>query len=95
MQWYKEADGKSRAMARDYLDKGFFESFNRCCIKRLYASPAGLVIVPMQDIIGLGKNARMNVPSTVGGNWSWRMQNGELTSKRASFLRELSEKYFR
>ncbi|MGN1422611.1 MAG: 4-alpha-glucanotransferase [Oscillospiraceae bacterium] len=95
MQWYREADGKSRAMARSYLDKGLFESFNRCCIKRLYASPAGLVIVPMQDIIGLGKDARMNVPSTVGGNWNWRMQSGALTAKRASFLKELSEKYFR
>ena len=94
MQWYKEADGKSRAMARRYLSKGTFGKLNDCAIKSLYASTAGLVIIPMQDILGLDGRARMNVPSTVGGNWGWRMQ-GEPPAKKARLLSELAQTYFR
>ena len=52
-------------------------------------------MIPMQDILGLGKESRMNVPSTVGGNWRWRMLTGKTTDKLAAKLRELAETYFR
>ena len=68
MQWYREADPKSRAMARRYVKPRLFERFSAACVRVVYASPANLAIIPMQDILGLGANARMNVPSTVGGN---------------------------
>ncbi len=95
MEWYRDADENTRAMAKRYLKPGLFERMNMCFIRAVYASPARLAIVPMQDVIGLGKEARMNVPSTVGGNWMWRMKQSELTEARAENLRELAETYFR
>lgn len=95
MQWYKEADSRTKAMAKRYLKPNFFEKFNMCCIRTIYESPASLAIVPMQDILGLGKESRMNVPSTVGGNWSWRMLSGKLSPQMAEKLHELTVTYFR
>ncbi len=95
MQWYREADRESRAMAKRYLHTGLFEKFSSSCIRAVYASPAQLAVIPMQDILGLGKESRMNVPSTVGGNWRWRMLPGKTTDKLAAKLRELAETYFR
>lgn len=95
MQWYKEADERSRAMARRYLKPRMFESIYKCFIRNAYASPARLTIIPMQDVIGLGKEGRMNVPSTLGGNWNWRMKQGATTPKRAAFLKDLAETYYR
>ena len=95
MQWYREADPKSRAMSKRYLKPGMFGKFSSSCIRAVYASPAKLAIVPMQDILGLGKESRMNLPSTVGGNWNWRMLPGKLTDKLAGKLRDLAETYFR
>ena len=95
MQWYREADGKSRAMARDYVDSGLFRPFNRCAIRSAYASPSFLTIIPMQDILGLGKEGRMNVPSTLGGNWNWRMLPKQLRKKDAKWLNDLAYAYLR
>lgn len=95
MQWYREADPKSRAMARRYVKPRLFERFSAACVRVVYASPANLAIIPMQDILGLGADARMNVPSTVGGNWKWRMLPGRLTASRSEKLRSLADTYFR
>lgn len=95
MQWYREADSASRQMAKRYLNKGLFEKFNSCCIRAVYASPAQLAVIPMQDILGLGRESRMNLPSTVGGNWRWRMLPGKTTDKLAAKLNSLAVTYFR
>lgn len=42
-------------------------------IETVYLSQAGWVILPMQDILGLGEEARMNVPGTIHGNWQWQL----------------------
>jgi hypothetical protein len=53
------------------------------------ASPAALAIVPMQDLLGLGGEGRMNVPGLVDErNWSWRLEPGALTPELAARLRE-------
>lgn len=95
MQWYREASPEAREMAKRYVRPHLFEGFAAACIRAVYSSPAELAVIPMQDILGLGKESRMNVPSTVGGNWKWRMQPGALTAKRAARLRELAGAYFR
>lgn len=95
VQWYKEADLKSKMMANTYLGKKPFEKFNRRAIRACYAAPSNLTIIPMQDILGLGRAARMNVPSTVGGNWTWRMKKNALSSSTAKRLRSLAERYLR
>lgn len=95
MGWYKAADEKSRAMCRKYLKPRPFEKLNIAFIRELYKSSAGLVIIPMQDVIGLDDRARMNIPSTVGGNWKWRAKAGQITPKQAAMLKDFSETYYR
>jgi len=49
-------------------------------------SPAQLVIIPMQDVLGLDSRARFNVPGVIGGNWLWRVTAEDLTEERATIL---------
>jgi 4-alpha-glucanotransferase len=57
-----------------------------------YGSRANLAIVPAQDVLGLGNEARMNRPGESDGNWSWRLEAGQLTDAHAARLRELAQK---
>ena len=59
------------------------------------ASRACLAIVPAQDVLGLGSEARMNRPGSAEGNWSWRLEPGALTPALARRLRERSELHAR
>ena len=64
-------------------------------IKQMYDSDAGLVIVPVQDILGLGSEARMNTPSVNGDNWCWRFDENLLRpelSEKLALLAELSDR---
>lgn len=61
--------------------------------ERLFSSRANTVIIPMQDFLNLPTSARMNIPSTLGGNWAWRSA-AEWKNKAAS-IRALAEKYDR
>ncbi|MHB8470626.1 MAG: 4-alpha-glucanotransferase [Gaiellaceae bacterium] len=54
-------------------------------------SRAAIAIVPAQDVLGLGNDARMNRPGTVAGNWSWRLRRGQLTGALAARLRTCTE----
>ncbi|MDD5010580.1 MAG: 4-alpha-glucanotransferase [Phycisphaerae bacterium] len=53
------------------------------------------VIIPMQDILGLGEKGRMNRPATIRGNWRWRLQKGKLTPAIIKNLAELTKTYNR
>lgn len=59
-------------------------------IAAAWASRARLAVTPVQDILGLGSEARMNRPGTSEGNWSWRLDGGELTDRLAARLRALT-----
>ena len=56
-----------------------------------WSSPARLAIVPAQDLLGLGSDARMNVPGREQGNWRWRLEEGQLTEALAARLRASTE----
>jgi 4-alpha-glucanotransferase len=64
-------------------------------IRALEASVADTVLIPMQDVLGLGTEARMNQPATLGGNWRWRYGPGSLRVDLAQRLREMTELYER
>lgn len=64
-------------------------------IRALLGSVADTAILPMQDLLCLGAEARMNTPSTLQGNWGWRMREEHLTQELSSFLRELNRTYGR
>jgi 4-alpha-glucanotransferase len=68
---------------------------NRDFIRAAYASAADTALVPLQDVLGLGSEARMNTPATTSGNWAWRFRAGDLTADIAERLRRLAELYGR
>lgn len=64
---------------------------HRALIRLAFASRAGLAVVPVQDVLGLGSEARFNTPGTVIGNWSWRLEDGQLTDELADWLRHATD----
>jgi 4-alpha-glucanotransferase len=61
-------------------------------IRIAYESRAAVAIVPAQDVLGLGSEARMNTPGRSAGNWSWRLEPGQLTPEHARRLRALARR---
>lgn len=85
--WLSSVDEADAAYARAYLRlTGKDDHWGM--MAALWGSVAQLTIVQAQDILGLGSEARMNTPSTVGGNWRWRAQKGSFTPELAERLRE-------
>jgi len=64
-------------------------------IELALGSRASLAIVPVQDVLGLGGEARMNRPGIAAGNWTWRLRRGQLTPAAAARLREATERHRR
>jgi len=64
-------------------------------IRCVHASVANLAIIPMQDVLGLGAEARMNRPGTAAGNWEWRMREGAFDERVRARLQEISALYDR
>ena len=64
-------------------------------IGAVFASVADTAIVPFQDVLGLGTEARMNLPGRVSGNWKWRYRPGALTKDLSARLRSLALLYDR
>jgi 4-alpha-glucanotransferase len=56
---------------------------------------ADVAVIPLQDVLGLGSEARMNRPATLGGNWRWRFREEQLRPAHAARLRRLVELYGR
>ncbi len=78
--WYEELDDGMKDYVRRYFECSDDEVVWRM-IRALMGSPAMYAIFPMQDILGLGAEARMNIPSTCGtSNWSWRMRAEDISS---------------
>ncbi len=72
--WWAQAGAEERAAAEHYIgpvgDNGAWATWG--LMRALHASVASLTIVPAQDVLGLGSEARMNTPAVAEGNWSWR-----------------------
>ena len=90
----KEEIESERNCCKEYL-KTSGEEIHWDFIKAVSASQANTVIVPLQDLLGLGSSARMNLPNSVEGNWLWRMKAGALTDEIVTRLRALTESHGR
>jgi len=89
--WWESLDETARAEVEAALaDAGIEDADPWWALIRLaYASPGVIAVVQMQDVLGLGGEARMNVPGLVDDrNWSWRLEPGALTPALAKRLRE-------
>lgn len=88
--WFHSAPAHERQAAIDYLGDGT-DDFARTLIRAAYTSVARIAITPVQDVLRLGSEARMNRPGAESENWSWRMLPGALTSEHAGELHRLAE----
>jgi len=86
---------KEHELARAYLNFRDDSEINWVMIRAVIASVADIAIVPLQDVLGLGSAARMNLPGTVRGNWIWRYRPGALRSELSARLRSLVTLYDR
>jgi 4-alpha-glucanotransferase len=89
--WYQASAAEhERCNAECYLgrvDDGIHWAF----IRAAQTSVADLALIPMQDVLGLGSEARMNTPSRDGGNWKWRLAPGQFTPELTAKLAHLAE----
>jgi 4-alpha-glucanotransferase len=92
--WFASASEKERDYCLEYLATDGRE-INWELIRAALASVAGMAIVPMQDILGLGNEARMNLPASTSDNWAWRLAPGALTKQLAERLQNLTSTYGR
>jgi 4-alpha-glucanotransferase len=92
--WHSGAAEHERRNAEAYFGR-CEDGIHWAFIRAAQGSPGCLSVVPMQDILGLSSEARMNTPSLHGGNWRWRIQenhlNGDIASKMA-LLAEVSDR---
>ncbi len=96
--WLKRASARELTAVRRYVGAGArtpAQQLAAALLRALYVSSARLVIVPIQDVLGLDNRARMNVPGRATGNWEFRLSPGQLDARVASTLRTLSETYGR
>lgn len=95
--WYENnMEEAGRQRLRNYMGVNITAAnVSQQMINACYASVAKAAIIPMQDILGLGEAARMNVPSSAEGNWRWRLAYGALTPRVSRYLNELSVRYNR
>jgi 4-alpha-glucanotransferase len=103
--WFQSVagEGSTRDSAQIEIEREFClnylktagQEINWDFIRAVLQSVADTAIVPLQDLLGLGTDARMNLPNSTTGNWSWRFKAGELNDELARRLRELTTLYGR
>ena len=91
--WFDELPDGVRKIVQSYLKLPAGEGREVCpaLMEQAWSSKAGLAIAPLQDLLNLGKEARMNVPGQAKGNWSWRCTEEMLSDRAFSWLRELTK----
>lgn len=94
MGWYQSLDEGRRQQVMEYLGHPN-DPMPWALIESAYASVAQMAIIPMQDVLELGSEQRMNIPGVAEGNWRWRFQWGDLPKDRAARLAALCERYAR
>lgn len=93
--WLKNAPAGDVAYAMEYMNIGASEDGHWQMMKALWSTVADTVIVQAQDLLGLGSESRMNTPSTMGQNWTWRAEEGAFSDELAEKLAHYAELYSR
>ncbi len=94
--WFQRATPEEKQRVFRYFGRETtVEHIHWDLIRLLMMSVANLVIFPMQDLLGLGEEARMNLPATQKGNWEWRLSSNAITQELAIRLREMTLTYNR
>ena len=95
--WYHAVGKYARDFAKEYMCKPRLDedSLAEDFICLAMGSVADLCVIPMQDYLGLGSEARINIPSTLGGNWVWRMKKGQFDEETAAEIYRVTKLYGR
>jgi 4-alpha-glucanotransferase len=92
--WFENAKPSDRKFVMEYLNSTG-EDICMDFIRLAWASVANTAIIPMQDLLGLGNEARMNLPGTTTNNWMWRATNHDFSTELAQKLAHLTVLYGR
>ncbi len=91
--WFQSIARQDQFMSFLYLNNWYTpeEEIHWDFICMAMRSVADTCIIPVQDYLGLGSEARINTPSTLGGNWTWRMKSGAFTGKLTAKIRSITQ----
>ena len=93
--WMHTAPQADVRFSKKYLNIRRSAEANWEYIRSAYQSVAALAVIPLQDFLGLGSEARINTPSTLGQNWRWRVSPGSCTEELAARIRDFTALYGR
>ncbi len=95
--WFQQINEDDRAMALKYINREQkdIKEINWDFIRLAMQSVADLCVIPVQDYLGLSSEARINIPSTVGNNWKWRLLEGEFQEDLLKKIHEITKLYGR
>lgn len=93
--WYTALNRRDKAFAKRYLNIRAGKEVQWEFIRAALSSVADTAIIPIQDYLGLGKEARINIPSTLGENWKWRLMPNEINDELAEKIRKMCKLYGR
>ncbi|KGN03134.1 4-alpha-glucanotransferase [Clostridium novyi A str. 4570] len=93
--WFENANKSDVDFAIKYLKLTKEEGYNWGFIRGALSSVAYLAIAQLQDYLGLGTEARMNIPSTLGGNWKWRAKRQDINEDLSKKICEITKLYGR
>lgn len=92
--WFNSLEKNIKKKVLFYADADE-NSINKKMIRLAWSSVARLAVVPLQDVLELGSEARMNTPGTPSGNWHWRLKKNQIKKEHAAWLSEITAIYNR
>jgi len=92
--WLRSLETEEKIMLQKYAGASEQDQLNNV-VEMAFSSVAETAIIPMQDILELDSDSRMNTPGTATGNWEWRFSWRQLKARQKQLLKELTEKYNR
>lgn len=95
MGFFETAPREVVEKAVEYFHMDEKEGYNWGMIRGAYSSVSNMAIIQMQDVLGLSSESRINIPSTTGGNWVWRMDKNAVDEEKEIRLKHLAELYGR
>jgi 4-alpha-glucanotransferase len=93
--WQHSSPADTVCFAKEFMDVDRPEEFTWRFIRMALATPSDTCIIPLQDYLGLGAEARINTPSTKRSNWRWRVDKTALTAELAERIRYVTNLYGR
>lgn len=93
--WVEEIGRADRAFAKQYLHVKRSKDVPEAMVRAALSSVSDTAVIPVQDWLGLGAEARINTPSTLGENWKWRLKKGQCSAQLAEKICTLTRLYGR